>query len=92
MVVTKTEIQIAAKLYEMRDTARRFLGSRYPERMTLLREVIEKAQKALGSPSELVAAQKLCEAPGVDAFDVCFIMAAAVEMVEPSVKQQEPKP
>ena len=66
------------------------LGDRYREEMWRLRMVIEAVQKRLDI-SSIAAATKICEsAPTVsDGFEVICIMAAAVEMVEPSAAEQE---
>lgn len=81
-MATELEVGIASKLYEMRRLARAVLGEKYAERMGLLRDVIEKAQARLGG-NELSAAQKICEVCD-GPFDKILIMAAAVEMVEPT--------
>jgi hypothetical protein len=88
-MATEQLVGIASKLYEMRRLARSLLADKYAERMGLLREIIEKAQARLGG-NELSAAQKLCEGPDVGPFDKILIMAAAVEMVEPSSPDPTP--
>ena len=80
-MATELEVGIASKLYEMRRLARSLLGEKYAECMGNLREVIEKVQSRLGG-DELNAAQKLCR--GAGPFDKILIMAAAVEMIEPT--------
>jgi hypothetical protein len=86
-MATELEIGIASKLYEMRRLARSLLGEKYAERMGNLREVIEKVQARLGG-NELKAAQRLCEDAEIGPFDKILIMAAAVEMVEPTQDNQ----
>jgi len=83
-------VQIAAKLYEMRDGAKLVLGDRYGEEMRRLRVVIEAVQKRHGI-SSIAAGTKICSlAPVVsDGLEVICIMAAAVEMIEPSEAGQE---
>ena len=79
---------IVAKLYNMRRRAKSLLGERYGEEMRRLREVIELVQRKHGG-SPLSAATKICGALAsiTDGLDTVLIMAAALEMIEPSEKE-----
>ena len=81
-------VLIVAKLYEMRNRARLLMGERYGEEMRRLRRVIEVVQNEHGG-SPLSAATKICQvvASITDGLDVVIIMAAAVEMIEPSEEE-----
>jgi hypothetical protein len=82
-------VQMAAKLYDMRDRAKSLVGSRYEKHMRECRDVIESGQRRCGL-STLVAATKICEGLGEDGrIQSTLVMAAAVEMIEPSDGQQE---
>jgi len=74
------QVRMAARLYEMRDTARRLLGDDYPAKMAEL-------GKALSIAATLTARQPLAvaieAARDADALAQCYILAAAVELAEP---------
>ena len=78
-------VKITMKLYEMRNRAKLLLGERYGEEMRHLRRVIEVVQSEHGG-SPLSAATKICQALAsiTDGLDIVIIMAAALEMIEPS--------
>lgn len=79
------EIKIAAKLYECRDTAKRFFKSEFQERIRFYKRVIEAEQMKSGTEI-LQAVTSLCEMKGVkdDGMAIMMFMAAAVELMEPS--------
>jgi len=83
-MAVESQIRLAAKLYEMRDTAKRFLGDRYAGHMADLRKMIEQVQSVLHIEEPLAAATKLCTANSLDGVAVIYVMAAAVEMIEPT--------
>ncbi len=83
MSATEQQVRMAAQLYEMRDTARRLLGERYHDRMKGLGAIIKHESKKRGV-SEISAATSLCKERGLLGFDVMLVMAAAVELTEPS--------
>ena len=76
---------IVAKLYDMRRRAKLGLGELYGEEMRRLRGVNELVQREHGG-SPLSAATKICGALAsiTDGLDTVLIMAAALEMIEPS--------
>lgn len=88
MAATEKTVRMAAKLYEMRDLAKRLLGDRYSEEMGEIRKIIKGVQSGLKLNEPLVAATRICTANSLGGVDAALIMAAAVEMVEPSVEQQ----
>lgn len=71
----------AAKLYECRDAAKTLLGEHYHRDITLLAKRI-KSKAAELDCNDLQAAIAL--AKDADGFQTIVILAAAVEMVEPS--------
>lgn len=80
-------VRSAAKMYEARDASRALLGDkRWREHMHFIGEAIKLCQSRLGMDT-IQAAMKMCErvhANGGPATDLVHIMAAAVELVEPS--------
>jgi hypothetical protein len=74
-------IQIAAKLYECRDAARSLLGAHYKRDMDMWAIAI-RAVAERDKCSELSAAQKM--ARETDGFGAIVVLAACVEMTEPS--------
>jgi len=80
-------VQIAAKLYDMRDTAKRILGERWPAMMARYRPDIELKMvctevDALTAARSMVASLQKAS-PDSGGAQMC-ILATAVEMVEPS--------
>jgi len=83
MTATAQQIQLAAKLYEARDAMRSLLGDRYAARMAELGGVLKKVA-ARDSSNEIQAAQTVIRAIDAQGFDAVQLLAAAVELVEPS--------
>lgn len=81
--MTQKAIQIAAKLYETRDTIKRLLGDRYRERMNELGRALQKIAARKGK-DVLMTAKEICSDPGMTGMEIGQIMAAAVELLEPS--------
>lgn len=74
-------IQMVAKLYECRDSARSLLGTHYKRDMDLWALAIKGVATA-DKCSELAAATKM--AREADGFGAIVILAAYVEMEEPT--------
>jgi hypothetical protein len=89
-MASEPAVRLTSKLYEMRDAARQLLGSDYARRMAAYREPIETVQAKLKLRSPIMAAAKICENVDAGGFEVIFIMAAVVEMLEPSRPPQAP--
>lgn len=83
MNATQKQIQMAAKLYEMRDAAKSLLGERYADEMAEYGKVIRILAKRRGI-SELAAATAMSKDASLSALGVLKVMAAVVEMTEPS--------
>jgi len=77
----ESQVRLAARLYEMRDTAKTFNGDRWPDRGAEWQRVICAVMKRYGL-AELPAATMLAEGPKVPPLAVAEIMGAAVEMNE----------
>ena len=81
--MTAKQIKMAATLYEMRDTARRLLGDKYAAMCATYGEILQdKATSGKKTPLEIAIA--ICNKPDTLAMQTIFIMAAAVELIEPS--------
>jgi hypothetical protein len=78
-------IRLAAKLYEVRDAARKTLGDKYRTRMEENGKLLSAMAKDRGCGVMDVAldASKSAASMG-DMNAVCFILAAAVDLLEPS--------
>lgn len=83
MTATEQQVKMAAKLYEMRDTAKRLLGDVYRQRMAEMGGLLMDAAEHNGI-TPLAAAIRLCKSPNLSATDTLMVMAAAVELAEPS--------
>lgn len=82
MTKSQRAIQLAAQLYEARDIMRTLLGDKFQARMKEYGEAITEVMAAK-SVDTITAAQMLCketESP----MQQITILAAAVEMAEPS--------
>ena len=80
----KNLVQIAARLYECQDAAKSLLGEKYPDRMVLYGEWIKK-RSTHSNVSVLKAAQDIiAEVGSDDGFFAIQVLAAAVELIEPS--------
>lgn len=79
------QIKIAAKLYECRDTAKRFLREEYAERLKPYIAIIKAVMKA-NQLDELEAILKISktETYQEDGMRQMLFLAAAVELMEPS--------
>jgi aminopeptidase C len=79
------EIKIAAKLYECRDTAKKFFKELYPEKIKPYVSLINAVAKA-NNLDKLHAVLKIAELKTInnDGFAMMMVMAAAVEIIEPS--------
>ena len=82
------QIEIAAKLYKCRDSARFLLGERYTEKMTDYGTAIKRAAIKMHC-SHLKAAMAMAERTD-DGMLQMLIFAAAVELAEPSNDQVQP--
>jgi hypothetical protein len=79
----ESQVKMASRLYELRDTAVRLLGERYQPLMRELGASLKKAAQQDGLSALAVATQQ-CKAHALGGMDVIVIMAAAVELTEPS--------
>lgn len=84
-MVTEQQIKMAAKLYECRDTARKFFKGDFPERIKFYKEVIQAYQSKHGT-EVIPSVTAICGFDAVkgEAMAVMMFMAAAVELIEPS--------
>lgn len=81
MNATQQQVQMAAKLYECRDTAKRMFGDGYKARMDAYGQTIKSMAKT-SDMNELQAAMHAAKETGGMAA-VCYL-AAFVEMTEPT--------
>ena len=80
---TEQHVSMAAKLYEMRDTAKRLLAEKYAGHMAMNGKILQDtATRDKKTPLEVAIA--VCNKPGITAMETIFIMSAAVELAEPS--------
>jgi len=79
------QIKMAAKLYEMRDTAKRFFGPEYLDKLKPYSDLLKKVMEA-NKEDELKAAMRLVQIESFadNGMAQLMVFAAAVELVEPS--------
>lgn len=79
------QIKMAAKLYRCRDTAKRFFGEEFKEKIQPYKKIIADVAKDKNI-GELEAMMKICDIDVIknNGWTLILLMAAAVEMVEPS--------
>jgi len=83
MSATEQQVRIAAQLYSVRDAVRRSLGTKYAEKMRSYETVI-RAVASQREIDELAAATAIVKEAKLDGFAALFVLAAAVELVEPT--------
>jgi hypothetical protein len=76
-------IQISARLYECRDSARFLAGNDYKSIMDEYGRVI-KAVADRDKTSNIKAAMKIADRPDISGVTMMYVFAALVEMTEPS--------
>ena len=81
MKTTEQQVRMAAQLYEARNAAKTILGAEYRPLMTVLADVLRTAA-ATEATSELAVAISM--AKGMTGTSAIFMLAAAVELTEPS--------
>jgi hypothetical protein len=84
--MTQQQVQIAAGMYEARDTAKRLTTpERFKERISEFRHVIEEVMRQ-DKVTVLPATLSLLKQIHGDHFLKMWLVATAVEMIEPSNK------
>lgn len=83
MQATEKQVKMAAELYGMRDKARRLLGDKYKPHMAELGKILTMtAQRDKKEP--LAVAIEVAKKRGLIGMDLMLVMAAAVELAEPT--------
>lgn len=83
-MAAQQQIQLAAKMYNVRDTAKRLVTPAvYRERIGEFKDVILKTMEH-DKTEVLPATMSLCQQVRGDAFLNLWFVAAAVELIEPS--------
>lgn len=83
MNATEQHVEIAAKMYECRTAARSILGDKYQDKMCELAHVVRAVAKR-DNCNDIVAGATVIKAAGLEGMQALMLMAAVVEMVEPS--------
>ena len=89
-MIGEDKIKLAAKLYKCRDTAKRLYGDQYKSKMVEYGKIITAAMKKHKLDSEVEAAMKIIEEAATtekhdgSGITIMNLLAAAVEMIEPS--------
>lgn len=83
MNADEKQVKMAAELYNMRDKARRLLGDKYKPHMAELGKILTMtAQREKKDP--LAVAIDVAKKRGLIGMDLMLVMAAAVELTEPT--------
>lgn len=83
MQATEQQVKQAAQMYEMRDRARRLLGDKYKSRMAELGAILQRTADR-DRKSVIAVAVEACTQRRLIGMDLMLVMAAAVELVEPT--------
>lgn len=85
MSITQKTVQLAATLYNIRDTTRRLLGDKYPAKMAEMGKVVTQFAE-MRNVNVLAAAQWMAEQPEMRGNETTtmLVLAAAVELIEPT--------
>lgn len=76
-------VRMAARLYEMRDKARRLLGKRYKPHMAELGKILTMTAQRDGK-TPLAVATEIAKKRELVGLELMLVMAAAVELAEPT--------
>ena len=83
MQATEKQVKTAAEMYGMRDKARRLLGGNYKPHMAELGKILKMtAQRDKKEP--LAVAIEIVKKRNLIGMDLMMVMAAAVELTEPT--------
>ena len=74
---------MTAQLYDMRDTARRLMGDKYQPHMAELGKLLMRTAER-DNKAPLAVAIEVCEKRGLIGMDLVMVMAAAVELADPT--------
>ena len=85
MRTQEQNISTAAQMYECRVAARRLLGDKYQEHMDERARVVKAVAKR-DKCNDIVAGATVIKEAGLEGMQALLLMAAVVEMVEPSNK------
>jgi hypothetical protein len=83
-VLAEKQVKIASALYDARMAAKLILGDKYKEHMKELGGILTATSEKTGV-SVLQVATDVCKKRMLTGMDALFILAAAVEIAEPSV-------
>ena len=83
MSKTEKHVAMAAQLYEMRDKARRLLGEKYRPHMAELGKIL-KMTADRDNKDVIAVAIDVCKRRSLTGMDLLMVMAAAVELTEPT--------
>lgn len=83
MQATEKQVTMAAQLYDMRDRARRLLGDKYKPHMAELGRIL-KMTADRDKKDALAVAVEVCKKRELIGMDLMMVMAAAVELTEPT--------
>jgi hypothetical protein len=83
MQATEKQVAITAQLYDMRDKARRLLGEKYKPHMAELGKIL-KMTADRDKRSVLSVATEVAKKRNLIGMDLLMVMAAAVELTEPT--------
>ncbi len=83
MAATEAQVKMAAQLYDMRDKAKRLLGERYKPHMAELGKILTMTAER-DKKSVLAVATEVAKKRELIGMDLMLVMAAAVELTEPS--------
>ena len=83
MQATEKQVKMSAEMYGMRDKARRLLGGNYKPHMAELGKILKMtAQRDKKEP--LAVAIEIVKKRNLIGMDLMMVMAAAVELTEPT--------
>jgi len=82
-MATEQQVRMASQLYDMRDKAKMLLGDKYAAHMAELGKILKMTAER-DKQSVLAVATDVCKKRNLIAMDLLMVMAAAVELEEPS--------
>jgi hypothetical protein len=86
-MASEQQVKMAARLYEARDTIRRLLGDRYAAVLEPYKVMLQKVMTMNGCDEIAAALWTARRVERTDGMEIIKILAAAVEMIEPTQVQ-----
>lgn len=90
-MATEQQVKVASQLYEARDAIRRLMGDRYAAVLEPYKVMLQKVMTMNDCDEVAAALWTARRVERTDGMEIIKILAAAVEMIEPTHPQHNPQ-